>query len=224
MSSVKDTMLHLRFKSCFARILDFKRNFLQAANKYYELSQIVNESERLEALKLAVTCAILEKAGPSRSRVLAILYKDERSEKLDVHPVLEKMFLDRVIRKPEVTRFFSELKEHQMATLADKSRVHERAVIEHNLLSASKIYNNITFDELGSLLEIPPERAEKIAAQMIIEERLTGAIDQLQRVIFFQNSDIHRLWDSRIEGACSTVNRILENIGNKYPQYRLSNK
>jgi len=31
----------------------------------------------------------------------------------------------------------------------------DRAVIEHNLLSASKLYNNITFEELGALLEIP---------------------------------------------------------------------
>jgi len=31
-------------------------------------------------------------------------------------------------------------------------------VIEHNLLSASKLYNNITFEELGALLEIPPAK------------------------------------------------------------------
>jgi len=221
MSDVNDNNLQLRFKSCFARILDYKRSFIQAAIKYYELSQIVNESERLPALKFAVTCAILAKAGPQRSRVLAILFKDERSEKLDIRPVLEKMYLDRVIRKPEVTRFFSELKEHQMALLPDKSRVHERAVIEHNLLSASKIYNNITFDELGSLLEIPPDKAEKIASRMVVEERMTGTIDQIQRLIFFQTSDSHGLWDSRIEGACSSVNTILENIGSKYSQFRL---
>lgn len=35
------------------------------------------------------------------------------------------------------------------------SSILDRAVIEHNLLSASKLYNNITFEELGALLEIP---------------------------------------------------------------------
>ena len=34
------------------------------------------------------------------------------------------------------------------------STILDRAVIEHNLLSASKMYNNISFQELGSLLEI----------------------------------------------------------------------
>ena len=36
------------------------------------------------------------------------------------------------------------------------STILDRAVIEHNLLSASKLYNNISFEELGALLEIPP--------------------------------------------------------------------
>jgi hypothetical protein len=35
--------------------------FLEAAIKYYELSQIVGEQERLQCLGLAVTCAILAK-------------------------------------------------------------------------------------------------------------------------------------------------------------------
>lgn len=38
------------------------------------------------------------------------------------------------------------------------STILDRAVIEHNLLSASKLYNNISFDELGALLEIPPRK------------------------------------------------------------------
>ena len=38
------------------------------------------------------------------------------------------------------------------------SSILDRAVIEHNLLSASKLYNNITFEELGALLEISPSK------------------------------------------------------------------
>ena len=38
------------------------------------------------------------------------------------------------------------------------STILERAVIEHNLLAASKLYNNISFEELGALLEIPPTK------------------------------------------------------------------
>jgi len=217
---VKDPQLLLRFKSCLARIQDHKRLFLEAALKYHELSQIVSEGERLDALKLAVTCAILAKAGPQRSRVLANLYKDDRSAKLDIFSVLEKMYLERVIRKSEVQLFKEGLAVHQMADLSDGYKVHEKAIIEHNLLAASKIYLNITFDELGGLLEISPQQAEKVAARMIVEERLKGTIDQVDRLLYFQTStDTHQLWDTRIEAACSTVNAVMEVLSKKYPSY-----
>lgn len=38
------------------------------------------------------------------------------------------------------------------------SSILDQAVIEHNILSASKLYDNITFDELGRLLAIPPAK------------------------------------------------------------------
>ncbi len=66
--------------------------------------------------------------------------------------------MERILRKPEVTKFSSLLKPHQMALLADGSTVLDRAVTEHNLLSASKLYNNISFAELGILLDITAEK------------------------------------------------------------------
>lgn len=88
---VKDETLKLRYKVCFARIMDYKRQFLKAAGRYYELSQIVGEQERMEALQFAVICAILASAGQHRSRLLATLYKDERTSKLETYSILEKM-------------------------------------------------------------------------------------------------------------------------------------
>lgn len=38
-------------------------------------------------------------AGPQRSRMLATLYKDERSSRLDVFPFLEKVYLERILRR-----------------------------------------------------------------------------------------------------------------------------
>jgi len=59
------------------------------------------------------------------------------------------------------------------------STILERAVVQHNLLSASKVYNNITFDELGKLLHIDADKAEMVAAQMITEGRMSGSVDQV---------------------------------------------
>jgi len=63
----------------------------------------------------------------------------------------------------------------------------DRAVVEHNLLSASKLYNNITFEELGALLEIPADKAEKVASQMITEGRMNGYIDQIDYIVYFES-------------------------------------
>ena len=47
------------------RILDFKRQFYQASQKYLALSyaEAIAESEKLDALTAAVICAILSPAG-----------------------------------------------------------------------------------------------------------------------------------------------------------------
>lgn len=142
---------------CQGRVLDYKRKFIEAASRYNELSYktIIHEQERITALKSAMTCTILANAGQQRSRMLAILYKDERCQGLPDFGILEKMYLDRLIKRSELKDFESRLYTHQKALTSDGSTILDHAVIEHNLLAASKLYNNITFEGLGALLEIP---------------------------------------------------------------------
>ncbi|KAK3234883.1 hypothetical protein CYMTET_54889 [Cymbomonas tetramitiformis] len=154
--------------------------------------------------------------GPQRSRVLATLYKDERCFKLPVFPILEKVYLERILRPHEVSAFAETLKEHQKAKLSDGSTVLDRAVTEHNLLSASKLYNNIMFTELGMLLGIEAEKAEKVAARMVSEERMQGSIDQVDGIIYFAN-DVEELaqWDTQIQSVCLSVNSIVDDMVKK---------
>ena len=66
--------------------------------------------------------------------------------------------LDRIIKPPEVKEFAALLRPHQKAVIGDGWTILDRAVIEHNILSASKLYNNITLEELGTLLGIPLQK------------------------------------------------------------------
>nr|CAD1837761.1 unnamed protein product [Ananas comosus var. bracteatus] len=136
--------------------------------------------------------------------------------KLKIYPILQKVYLERILRKPEIDAFAQELKAHQKALLPDNFTVLDRAMIEHNLLSASKLYTNISFDELGTLLGIPPEKAEKIASRMIYEDRMRGSIDQVEAVIHFED-DMEELqqWDQQIVGLCQALNDILDCITSK---------
>lgn len=59
----------------------------------------VDEEELDTALRAAITCCILAAAGPQRSRMLATLYKDERSARTPLYPMLEKVYLERILSR-----------------------------------------------------------------------------------------------------------------------------
>ncbi|XP_046398858.1 COP9 signalosome complex subunit 4 [Ischnura elegans] len=231
----KNEQLQIYYKVCYARVLDYRRKFIEAAQRYNELSyrSIIDEGERMTALRNALVCTVLASAGQQRSRMLATLFKDERCQQLPAYGILEKMYLDRIIRRSELQEFESMLQPHQKASTADVSALFpgyqknprcgstilDRAVIEHNLLSASKLYNNITFEELGALLEIPPIKAEKIASQMITEGRMNGYIDQIDSIVHFETREVLPSWDKQIQSLCYQVNQIIEKISNCQPEW-----
>lgn len=227
--------IKLSFKLSQARIYDYRRRFLEASSRYHELSYVpeLDEDDRMHALTAAVICAVLAGAGPQRSRLLATLYKDERAQRTPHFGILEKMYLDRVLRRAEVTEFAAACKPHQLAMLADgQTTVLDRAVIEHNLLSASRLYNNITFDELGQLLHVGPSEAESAASRMIQQGRLKGSIDQIDRLIYFEGSgggqsndeegsgmsSLERAmthWDALIQSVCNEVEACVNTVRSK---------
>ncbi|KAK9270934.1 hypothetical protein L1049_026521 [Liquidambar formosana] len=101
----------------------------------------------------------------------------------------------------------------QKALLPDNFTVLDRAMMEHNLLSASKLYTNISIDELGTLLGIPPHKAEKIASRMIYEDRMRGSIDQVEAVIHFvDDTEELQQWDQQIAGLCQALNDVLDSM------------
>jgi COP9 signalosome complex subunit 4 len=125
------------------------------------------------------------------------------------------MFLDHILRSAEIKEFERTLKPHQLAkvsissndrlasssnddsynddnepatsTRTGPSTVLDRAVMEHNLLASSKVYNNITFRGLGALLDLTPGAAENMARKMIEQGRLRGTIDQVDKLIWFES-------------------------------------
>lgn len=57
--------------------------------------------------------------GQQRSRMLATLFKDERCQSLPEFSILEKMYLDRIIRPKEIAQLDAMLQPHQKATTVD---------------------------------------------------------------------------------------------------------
>lgn len=97
----RNEQLLMYYKVCYARVLDYRRKFIEAAQRYNELSyrSIIYDEEKMTALKNALICTVLASAGQQRSRMLATLFKDERCQQLPAVAILEKMYLERIIRR-----------------------------------------------------------------------------------------------------------------------------
>merc|ERR1719161_871147 len=118
--------------------------------------------------------------------------------------------MERLIKGTEIQKFEESLPPHQKATVADGQTVLERAVLQHNVLAASRVYRNMLLTDFGALLEQPPERAEKVAAKMIGEQRLEGFIDQRRNIIHFHgDAETLEHWDRHIQNVCHQVNNVL---------------
>ena len=233
--AVPDPALNLHFRLSQARINDAKRQFLAASQAYHDISfsPAISEEERLHTLSMAVKCAILAPAGPSRSRALGRLYKDERAAGLDEFGILEKMFLDRLLEPAEVDKFAQSLQPHQLALTSDGSTALAKAVVEHNLLGASRLYANIDFDALGVLLGLDGDKAEDTTARMIEQGRLVGRIDQIDRVIWFGGGEASgekgggraevvvgtemRRWDANVQGLAEGVENVTNALQREFP-------
>lgn len=87
----------------------------------------------------------------------------------------------------EVKKFEEGLKPHQKSVTAESYTVLQKAVLEHDVLALSKIYTNISFDQLTKLLEIPLEKAEILVASMISEGKIKAHLNQSDKYVYFES-------------------------------------
>jgi COP9 signalosome complex subunit 4 len=216
--------LILRYKSTYARVLDANRKFLQAAQRYHELSQsstdLIDADDLLHMLGRAATCAVLAPSGPQRQRVLGHIYKDVRLRQLDgldefqTHStILKKMYTHQVLRPEELTKFEATLADHQKAIMGDGLTIMERGVVEHNMIAVSNLYRSIYVKELARILGVDERKAEKIASSMILEGSLHGSIDQVEGLLEFEAEESpEQTWDRSITSFCIELNNVTDRV------------
>lgn len=161
--------------------------------------------------------------------MLNTLYKDERlhnKENNSYHDfrenglflILEQMCHGRILKKEQVSNFQDSLSSHQLAKLSNGSTVLDKAIMEHNLLSVSKLFSNISFQLLGYLLSVSPSQSEQIAASMIEEGRMSGTLDQVESLIHFTQENEMEQWNQSITHMFSQLDQIVSKIAEKHPE------
>jgi len=129
------------------------------------------------------------------------------------------MYKNRLLRKEDIEKFSKTLLLHQKAVNATNMTILEMAVLEHNMLACSLLYNNITFLQLGTLLNVSSREAEKVCSKMIGENRLSGMIDQVDGILYFgQYNDVTKeqqsliKFDQEIGLICGEMNDVVFEI------------
>ncbi|KAK9453928.1 hypothetical protein V1511DRAFT_503636 [Dipodascopsis uninucleata] len=245
----KSPIAKVHFKLAQARVFEARKRFLEACAKYYDLSINRDESsgidseDKLICLSAAVSCALLSPAGPARSRMLGSLHKDDRiREELPAeYAVLERLFYDNLLTSEDINQFVEGSKRRisraHMKQGPSQESVLDRAVREHNLLAASKLYANISFVELAGLLGLDKVlRAETYAARMIQERRLRAVIDRVDQIIYFVSEgpteaigsheiSVMRLKqrqrDNEVMGICLALEDVVTIVQKEYSQFVL---
>ncbi|KAA0157230.1 hypothetical protein FNF29_00582 [Cafeteria roenbergensis] len=217
-----DKATQLRYRACRAQVADLQRNYKQAAATYSSLSQLEGDVKQAELevfLDRAAVCAILDRAGPQRQRILNKIYRDPRAADLPSFVMLEKMCRQQLVRKEEADEFRATLRPHHLASVGDGSTVFDRAVREHNVLAASLVFTAISFSSLGDLLEVDAAAAEKYAARMVEEGRLQATIDQVQGVLEFGTGTADELsaWDTSLADLFGALTTAVDAISTAHP-------
>eukprot|EP00008_Paramoeba_atlantica_P014314 CAMPEP_0201491786 /NCGR_PEP_ID=MMETSP0151_2-20130828/31212_1 /ASSEMBLY_ACC=CAM_ASM_000257 /TAXON_ID=200890 /ORGANISM="Paramoeba atlantica, Strain 621/1 / CCAP 1560/9" /LENGTH=431 /DNA_ID=CAMNT_0047878305 /DNA_START=135 /DNA_END=1430 /DNA_ORIENTATION=- len=210
------------YTDTWAKIHGHKHDFIKAAICNIHLMQSADQGNKgvsntaLGYLEEAAICALLAPAGSHRLRILGTICKDERSDRLPFNSLLKKTYSERIITSKEKQDFRNHLRPHQQAG-SDGVDVLDKACIEHNILSAGNIYNNISFSELGLLLGLDKHTAEQIAARMIMEDRLTGFLDQIEGLLYFREADQMSNWSANIALSCARVVQVMDLIAKQQP-------
>lgn len=169
----------LQYKRARAKIADSQRKYVDATQNYLSLATEpgVDEEAALEMFNLALKCSIICPAGNLKDRMLTQIFKDDRCKLSPHQDLLNKFATGQVVKPAQTKKFQEDLASHQQAEMFDGNTALDSALIEHNMKCLSKIYMNITFDQLSAFLGISPERAEMIIATMIGKGEVKGTLD-----------------------------------------------
>jgi COP9 signalosome complex subunit 4 len=128
------------------------------------------------------------------------------------------MYMQHLLKSEELEGFNECLMPHQKAMTADGFTQLEKAVVENNMLAASRVYDNISFEQLGYILRMDSDKAARVAAKMITEERLKATIDQTEGILLFQEGAAPGgvSFDARLKVLCDEVTVCCDIAQGKY--------
>jgi len=191
-----------------------QNKFLLAAKDYLKVLKTGDQT----ALRLGIVCSILALGQENNYRNAEGDWVNDRQPlldafadgagavDLDVQPYLERARRQQLFRKADIEGLAAMLEPHQ-ATYFCGTAVHE-----HNLIVISKLYDNISFEQLARIMDVSPEQAEKSASGIISEGRLQASLSQLDGYLSFDQVAELSDFDENIKETLNAVQSIVKKI------------
>jgi len=101
--------------------------------------------------------------------------------------------------------------------LHHSNTILDRAVIEHNALSVSRMYTSVSFTQMAALLNVTPAQAETVVARMIREDRMKAKIDQVEQMIILDDQDEMMKFDTYTSQIADAIGAVATTVATKYP-------
>jgi hypothetical protein len=205
----KEDGIWCQVKHSKAILWDLSGRMEDAADAFYDLyrgrAEISMSGESV--LMDTILCCILSPPTARRTRIInAVMREPEAKAQTECYSILEKIQSSAFLHAEDVQTVVEMLKDHHKQPGKYGLNALQRSLVEHNIISTSKFYSNISLHELATTLSIAPAMAESIASQMISEEQLSAKIDQVDEVIFFSTADesieIMTEWRNQINRLC----------------------
>ncbi len=128
------------------------------------------------------------------------------------------MTMSHIIREQDVKDFESQLEEHQNIVRGDGYKVLDKALIQHNIAVVSKIYMNITFEQLGTFLRMSALKAEEFVADMIAAKTIQGELDQVNQIVVFEEEGHQQqTLNTQISSVCESIQSMINDVVKKHP-------
>lgn len=116
----------------------------------------MNQTQVNYILNRAASCVILSEAGPRRSHTVGILVNYPRIQELPCYELLLKIHNNAIVSEQDIGTLEQLLQPHQKIA-ADASGMAgslrmtpiQLAMVQHNLLAISGIYDDISFETLS---------------------------------------------------------------------------
>jgi len=220
--------LKIRFYKMMIELNSSEGSYLKCCKNFKQLfdTPIVNNDENQwkQVVKSCVLYALLAPHDPSQHDMLMLLSNEKKMQDLPKYNELLSTFTKHeLIIWDQFTSVYEEvLRNGVRGNPATEVFVHNaegekrwadfsNRVVEHNIRIVAKYYTKITTERLGSLLNLPSDKAEDYLSKLVVDGTVYAKIDRIEGTIdFTEHEQPHVMldsWSSNMDRLMGMVNK-----------------